>query len=248
MADAVRLSCPGDGIALVAMEEREGRNTFTEKLIVGLADVFGTIAADPAARVVVLHGYDSIFSAGGTREELLNIADRKQKFDEAGFYRMLLDLPLPVIAAMQGHALGGGLVFGLYADLVVLAEESLYATNFLKYGFTPGMGATAIVPERFGALLGGEMLYTAAGFHGGALRQRGVGCPVLPRAQVIDHAIKLARDLADKPGIALRELKAALTAPLRAALPAAVERETRMHEITFAQSDIRDRIRSRYGR
>ena len=246
MTQAVTLIWEAE-IAVVAMHDRIGRNTFTRALIEGLAAAFTQIEANPAAKVVVIHGYDSIFSAGGTLEELIGIADGHQTFDEAGFYRMLLDCKLPVIAAMQGHAIGGGLVLGLYADLVVLAHESLYGTNFMKYGFTPGMGATFIVPHRLGPALANEMLFSANGYHGDALRQRGVPYPVLRRPEVIPHAMKLARDLAEKPLIALQLLKEALTAPIKAALPEAVAREKSMHEITFAQPGIHNRIRSKFG-
>ncbi len=248
MAEAVTLTWQeGGAIAVVAMEERAGRNTFTVPLISGLARAFEEIAANEDAKVVVLHGYDGIFSAGGTLEELIGIADGRQRFDEAGFYRMLLDCELPVIAAMQGHALGGGLVFGLYADLCVLAQEALYATNFMKYGFTPGMGATLIVPHRFGNALAQEMLFTANGYHGGSLRTRGVGMPIVPRGEVVPAALRLARDLAAKPAVALRLLKAALAAPIRQALPEAVAREQAMHVVAFGQPGIRDRIRERFG-
>ena len=248
MADAVTLDWQeGGAIALVTMAEREGRNTFTIPLVTGLAEAFSAIAAAPEAKVVVLTGYDTIFSAGGTLEELIGIADGKQRFDEAGFFRMLLDCELPVIAAMQGHALGGGLVFGLYADLCVLAQEALYATNFMKYGFTPGMGATLIVPNRLGQALGQEMLFTAQGYHGGVLKQRGIGMPVVPRGEVLSVALRLARELAVKPAVALRLLKDALAAPIREALPAAVAREQAMHEVTFSQPGIHEAIRGRFG-
>jgi polyketide biosynthesis enoyl-CoA hydratase PksI len=249
VADAVTLAWQEDGaIAVVGMQERAGRNTFTVPLVSGLAEAFGAIAARPEAKVVVLHGADGVFSAGGTLEELIGIADGRQAFDEAGFYRMLLDCELPVIAAMNGHALGGGLVFGLYADLCVMATESLYAANFMKYGFTPGMGATLILPHRLGNALGQEMLFTANGYHGGALKERGIGLPVVPRAEVVPAALRLARDLAAKPAVSLRLLKDALAAPIREALPAAAAREKAMHEVTFRQPGIQDRIRARFGR
>jgi polyketide biosynthesis enoyl-CoA hydratase PksI len=249
VADAVTLDWQeGGAVAVVCMQERAGRNTFTVPLISGLAAAFAAIAARDDAKVVVLHGADGVFSAGGTLDELIGIADGKQTFDEAGFYRMLLDCELPVIAAMNGHALGGGLVFGLYADLCVLALESLYATNFMKYGFTPGMGATLIVPHRLGNALAQEMLFTANGYHGGVLKERGIGMPVVPRAEVVPTALRLARDLAAKPAVSLRLLKSALAAPIRAALPDATAHEQAMHDVTFHQPGIQDQIRARFGR
>jgi len=247
MADAVQLTRPLPGVACLCMEDRAGSNTFTQALVCGLVDTLREVGQDADTRVVVLHGYGSVFCAGGTLEELVDIADGRRSFDEGEFYRLLLDCPLPVISAMQGHAMGGGLVFGLYADLAVWSRESLYGANFMKYGFTPGMGATELLPRKLGTALAAELLFTARAYHGQALAERGLPFPVLPRAEVIPHALGLARDLADKPRTALVRLKEALAAPLKAALPAAVARERAMHAETFAEADIRQRIQQRYG-
>lgn len=248
MADAVHLSRPADGIAVVRIEDREARNTFSARVVQGLEAAFARFGKDESVRAVVVHGYDSVFCAGGTLEELLAIADGRLEFAAGPFYRLLLDCPVPVVSAMQGHALGGGFTFGLYADLVVLAEESLYSANFMKYGFTPGMGATAVLPAKLGTALAAEMMMTAAGFHGGVLRDRGVPFPVVPRAQVVERALRLARDLADKPRGALVLLKERLTAALRAELETAIPAETRMHERTFSEPGTRRRIEERFGK
>jgi polyketide biosynthesis enoyl-CoA hydratase PksI len=245
---AVTLRRHDAAIAVMEMADREGRNTFTHALVSGLGTALAEVAADPDIKVLVVHGYDAIFCAGGTLEELLTLARHEVTFDAHEFYRALLDCPVPVIAAMQGHALGGGLVFGLYADLVVLSQESIYAANFMKYGITPGMGATLLLPMKLGTLLAGEMLFSARSFHGGTLRERGIGIPVVPRADTLTTALKLAQDLADKPPTALRMLKQALTEPLRAGLPACIAREKAMHEASFADPAIATRIAERFGR
>ncbi len=248
MTEVVHLRRRGTSVAVIEMADREGRNTFTRALVGGLGDALGRVAADPTIKVAVIHGFDTIFCAGGTLEELLTLAEHKVTFDAHDFYRALLDCPVPVVAAMQGHALGGGLVFGMYADLVVLAQESLYAANFMKYGITPGMGATLLLPLKLGMPLAQEMLFSARGYHGGVLRDRGIGFPVVPRAEVINTALRLADDLADKADIALRLLKRAMNRDLLRGLPAVIEEEKLMHEASFAQPDVAERIAGRFGR
>ncbi|WGF87507.1 polyketide synthase [Marinivivus vitaminiproducens] len=248
MADVVRLSRHNTAVAVIEMADREGRNTFTHALVEGLGHALRRVADDASVKVVVIHGYESIFCAGGTQEELLTLAEHKVTFDAHDFYRCLLDCSVPVIAAMQGHALGGGLVFGLYADLVVLSQESLFAANFMKYGITPGMGATLLLPMKLGVPLAGEMLFSARGYHGGTLRDRGIGMPVVPRADTVATALKLADDLADKSGVALRLLKQAMNHRLLRDLPDVIAREKAMHETSFAQPDVIGRITERFGR
>src|SRR5690606_32652185 len=121
--------------------------TFTAGVIEGLERAFVAIAERKDLKVVVLHGYDNYFCCGGTKEELLGIHEGRIAFSDRPFYELPLRCELPVIAAMQGHALGGGLVLGCYADIMVLAEECMYGAVFMKYGFTPGMGGTFILPE-----------------------------------------------------------------------------------------------------
>jgi polyketide biosynthesis enoyl-CoA hydratase PksI len=244
----VRLQWLDAGIAVVSMADRESRNRFSEALVQGLCAAFERIEKASETRAVVVHGYDSYFCCGGTLEELLQLSSGQLQFTAFHYYDLLLRCSVPVIAAMQGHAIGGGLVFGAYADLIVLAEECIYCANFMDYGFTPGLGATAIIPRRFGELLGHEMLLTARSYHGGELRARGAPVRVTPRAHVIDEALMLARDLATKPPETLRQLKQAFVSAFRTEQETAVQRELRMHEVCFADPRVRERIVTHYQR
>jgi polyketide biosynthesis enoyl-CoA hydratase PksI len=246
--DTVNLSYPEESIALVAMQERAQRNTFSKALVEGLMTTFAQISENPAVKVVVLHGYDNYFCCGGTQEELIHFYEGKMKFSDLPIYRLLLDCAVPTISAMQGHALGGGLAFGCFADLIVMAEESMYSANFMKYGFTPGMGATYILPHKFGALLGGEMLFSANNYHGGALRERGISAKVVKKKEVIPTALTLARDLANKPLVSLKLLKAHLTQRIKSDLPSFIEQELAMHAVSFAQLEVKERIETLFGR
>ena len=145
---AVDVSEVEPGIVRVTMQDRAHKNMFTLDLIDGLIQAFEGIAANPHYKVVILIGYDNYFATGGTREGLLGLYEGKGQFTDANFYSLALDCPIPVIAAMQGHGIGGGFVLGLFADFVILSRESVYTTNFMKYGFTPGMGATYIIPKK----------------------------------------------------------------------------------------------------
>jgi len=247
MESVVKLTLHPDGVAHIEMQEKEGKNTFTKVLIEGIMNVFNKINQTPEAKVVVISGYENFFCMGGTQEELLGIFEGKLKFDDLNFFSALLDCPLPTISAMQGHARGGGLVFGLYADVIILAREALYATNFMNYGFTPGMGATLIVPEKMGPNIGNEMLFSGKNYHGGELQERGVSLEVRKKEEVVATAFALAKQMAEKPKLALMELKKKLTEPLRLRLQDTIQKELKMHEITFAQPEVKERIQALFG-
>lgn len=231
-----------DAIVKIVMHERKGKNTFTEQLLQELGEVFARIEANKNYKVVVLTGYDSYFASGGTKESLLEINRGEMKFTDVNTYRLALDCSIPVIAAMQGHGIGGGLITGLFCDLIVMSRESVYAANFMKYGFTPGFGATYILQKKLGHSLANEMLMTAANYRGQELAQRGACFTVLNREEVLPHAIRLAENLAEKPRRSLVALKKHLAEPIRKALPYVIEKELQMHQETFTGSEVGRRI------
>jgi polyketide biosynthesis enoyl-CoA hydratase PksI len=235
------------GIVRVTMQDRAHKNTFTLDLIYGLIRAFESIAANSDYKVVILTGYDNYFATGGTREGLLGLYEGKGQFTDANFYSLALDCPIPVIAAMQGHGIGGGFVLGLFADFVILSRESVYTTNFMKYGFTPGMGATYIIPKKLGISLGEELLLNAANYRGADLEKRGVPFPVYARSEIPGQALQLARQIAEKPRLSLITLKDHLVAPLRAELPGVIAKEVSMHEKTFHQPEVKERIMTLFG-
>ncbi|GAF07306.1 polyketide synthase [Paenibacillus pini] len=234
-------------IVQVKMQDRTHRNAFSKELIHGLNQSFELIRAHPRYKTVILTGYDSYFSTGGTQEGLLGIQQGSIKFTDDNLYSLALDCPIPVIAAMQGHGIGGGFVMGLFADFVILSRESLYTTNFMKYGFTPGMGATYIVPQKLGFALAQELLMNAGNYRGAELEKRGIPYPVVPRNQVLPHALELARQLTEKPRHSLMTLKEHLVAPLREQLSKTIQQELEMHEKTFHHEDVKKRISELYG-
>ncbi|RQH19835.1 polyketide synthase, partial [Okeania hirsuta] len=152
---------------------------------------------------------------------------------------LALNCPIPVIAAIEGHALGGGFAIGLYADLIVLSQESFYASNFLKYGFIPGAGAIFILLKKLGLELGQEMVYTARNYRGEELEKRGVPFPVLPRKEVLKFAKKIANEIAEKPRLSLVTLKKYLISEIRKKLHEVLPKEIEMQEITFHQPEVK---------
>ncbi len=236
-----------EGLAVVQLMDRGSRNTFSRALIQGLMETFQAINTCEEVKVVVIHGYDNYFCCGGTKEELLNLQSGTITFADLAFYRLLLDCPMPTIAAMQGHAIGGGLAFGCYADLMVLGEECIYSTNFMKYGFTPGMGATYMLPKKFGETIGHELLYSAETYSGGVLKTKGVPIPIVRKKDVLSLAIQTAKQLADKPRHSLKLLKAHLTQEIQRKLPEIIEQELAMHRETFTHPDVKSRIEALFG-
>ncbi len=248
MGDIIEIEEITRDIVKITMIDKKARNTFSKELVEGLKEAFFRIKQNKSYKVVILTGYDNYFSCGGTQNELEQIYNKELKFTELDFFAEPLECEIPVIAAMQGHAIGGGLVFGCYADFQILGKENIYTANFMKYGFTPGMGATYMVPLRFGTSLGNEMLFTAENYRGGELLERQLNLPIVSRKDVLGEAVLMAKKLAEKPRLSLVTLKRHLTSKIKRELNTVFEEELLMHDITFQQQEVLQNIKGLFGR
>lgn len=237
-----------DGVVLLTMMEREGRNMFTPALMDGLEEAFTKVAELAEAKVVVLTGHGSYFACGGTADGLADLQNGDSHFTDRRIYSLPLACDLPVVAAMQGHGIGAGWSLGMYCDQAIFAAEGVYHSNYLWYGFTPGAGATLIFPYGFGDDLGREILFTARQYRGRELGQRSRNLAVCPTRDVLQVALATAHERAIHPRAHLVAQKKDRVARLRRCLDAVLEKELAMHEKTFiGNADVRARIVEKFG-
>ncbi|NDV85374.1 SDR family NAD(P)-dependent oxidoreductase [Aurantimonas aggregata] len=244
----VELTLFDDGVVLLRMTERAGRNMFTPALMDGLEKAFATIPRLPEAKMVVLTGHETYFACGGTAEGLRDLQSGDSHFTDRQIYALPLACDLPVIGAMQGHGIGAGWALGMYCDTAFLATEAIYHSNYLWYGFTPGAGVTLVLPHRLGDDLGREVLFTAREYRGREIGARTRGVAVLPASEVLTAALDRAHAWARLPRDELLAKKARAARPLRAALGRALEQELAMHAETFIGNEsVRARIAEKFG-
>ncbi|MBQ4839762.1 polyketide synthase [Pseudoalteromonas luteoviolacea] len=236
-----------NGVVQITMEDRDNKNMFSRDILSGLMQAYKKIEENRTCKAVIITGFDSYFCSGGTQDSLLSLNDTQGNFSDVNIYSLPLECRVPVISAIQGHAIGGGFVMGLFSDIVLLSKESYYTLNFMKYGFTPGMGSTLIVPTKLGVDLGSEMLLSANQYRGDELQQRGVGLQVLPRKSVLSRAYELADLIAQKPLRSVSLLKKHLCQQVRDKLPTFIEQELAMHAQTMHQPEVTDNIKRLFG-
>lgn len=227
-----------DGIVEIAMRDAAGANAMSPAWVRAFVDAIAAAAAHPSARVVLLSGTPDHFCIGATRETLADLVAGRLATGELTLARDLLALPLPVVAAAEGHAIGGGLALLAACDLAVIARESRYGATFMNLGITPGMGMTVLLETVLGRPLAHELLFTGDVRRGSGFQSGIHFNAVLPRPEVRAHAMLLARALAEKPRESLRQLKGALAAPRLSAVEAALAREARMHAATLPHLDV----------
>lgn len=243
MTSAVSLHYISDSIAILKIEDLAHQNEFTPELGGRLRDVFKTIEDNSSLKVLILAGYDKFFLNGAHKETVLGVIEGRLIPNNEEIFALPLQCQIPTIAAMEGNALAGGLCFGLFADIIIMAEESRYCAPFMQYGFTPGNGSTYILPKKLGNVLGTEMLLTADFYKGKEIQSRGAGVMVLKKEEVLKKAIKIAKGLSICPRPSLLLLKEQMTEDARTALPKFFEQETKMQETTFRLPEVQEMIK-----
>jgi polyketide biosynthesis enoyl-CoA hydratase PksI len=226
-----------DGVAIVTMVDEAGKNALSHAMIEALGEAFAAIAHDVTISAVVLAGLPSYFSSGASPEVLVELVTSQRDPSEVLLPRLLLECPVPCIAAMAGHAIGGGLALGVAADIVLVGRESRYCLNFLDLGFTPGMGTTRLLEHVLSPAVAHELLFSGEARRGRDFDPRSGINHVLPRSEVLPRAIDLAARIAHKPRAAISLLKRTLSLPRRQAFEAARTEESFMHTISFAQPE-----------
>ncbi|MGA6161808.1 enoyl-CoA hydratase-related protein [Amycolatopsis magusensis] len=230
-------------IAVVRLDDEQGRNLLAEPVRTALVAALESAGAERGVHALVLCGRDDVFCAGAPARRML--AGPRERGDEMWeLVRAVLDCPVPVVAAAQGHALGGGLLLALYADITVFSERSRYSAAFTRFGCTPTLGASYLLPAKLGQALGTEMLYTGRAYAGRELAARGAGTRVTSHDRVEDAARRAARLLAGAPRQTVELLKARLAEPVRLAAREAFAQELPGHELTIGTPEVRARIRA----
>jgi polyketide biosynthesis enoyl-CoA hydratase PksI len=200
-------------VARIRMTDRANRNRMSPGLRDGLAQAIEELASISDTRAILLEGLPEVFSAGATEQALLS--DRHAGLAPCReMMRAIACCPVPVIAAAQGHAIGGGLLLALIADFAIFSMRSRYGLNFVRYGFTPVLGSRVLLSARLGPVLAAEMLYTGAAYAGRDLARRAPSMLVAEHDSIPREAQHLARQVARAPRRTVELLKRQHAVPL----------------------------------
>jgi polyketide biosynthesis enoyl-CoA hydratase PksI len=242
----VSLLYPEPFIGVLYMHDEGGKNTLSPLFVSDLERAIGAIKQHADTKVIILKGTPTIFCAGADRSTLANLVTGQLKPTEITLPRVLLEISVPVIAAMEGHAVGGGFALGLCADLIVISESSRYGCNFMNMGFTPGMGTTKLLENVLSPIVAHELLYTGELRKGRDFRKHAAFNAILPKEEVFAKAMEMATRIAEKPKLSLELLKSALSLPKRKCFEETLTLETMMHQVSFADTSVQQKIAEAY--
>ena len=235
-------------VRIVTLSRPDQLNATNEALHRGLSLVWRRLAEDADARAVILTGAGKAFSAGGDFHFMTQLqadeAFRLKTMEEAR--TILLDMirfPLPVIAAVNGPAVGLGCSLALSCDLVLLSDQAHLADPHLAIGLVPGDGGAALWPLFTSMLRVKEFLFTGDRIGPEQAVALGLANRVVPDAELPAEALKLAQRLARLPARALRDTKRALNAHIEKAVAGPLEIAIQAELASMASPEHAERVR-----
>jgi enoyl-CoA hydratase len=204
-----------DGVLVIVINRPETLNATDEVLHRQLADVWREVSRDPAVRVAVITGAGSAFSAGGDLDMIKasagNFAGASMLMREArDLVQALIDCEKPVISAINGVAVGAGLVTALMADISIIAEDARFTDGHLRLGVAAGDHAAMVWPLLCGMAKAKYYLLTSEFIDGREAERIGLVSKCVPAEDLMDEALAVAVKLANGPQMALRWTKRAL--------------------------------------
>jgi enoyl-CoA hydratase/carnithine racemase len=213
MTDSVLLRELFGPVARLTLNRPKAMNSLNLALLAELDGRLAELAANDEVRVLVLTGAGAAFCAGADLKEVL--ASREAAPGEPDFldranvvYGRLRNFPKPVVAALNGVAMAGGLELAMCADLVVAAESASIADAHANFGVYPGAGGAAILPRLIPLNMAMYLLLTGQSLGAAEMKACGLVCEVHPDAALAEAALALAGRIAQKSPGALRRMKA----------------------------------------
>ena len=251
MSDAVRFEAQGD-VGVLTLARPDNRNSMTPELLDAFAAASAAAAAATASptapvRCVVVTGTGACFSSGADFKSVIqregdDRAPHERSYAMYAPFLSLLDLPVPVIGALNGHTVGGGFGLALVCDVRIGAREAKYGANFVKLGLAPGMAISYLLPRLIGVARASELLYTGQLVDGTEAERLGILSRAVASAEVLPAAIALARTIAANAPVAVRATKAAIRRGLALEIQEAARAEAHAQAASIATEDAREGI------
>jgi enoyl-CoA hydratase len=245
MSDVVLLSRPAEGVALLRINRPEARNALNAAVRTALSDHLRGFADHDEVRAVVLTGDRKAFAAGADLRDMA----------EAGAVEMMLrnthrlweaiaSFPKPLIAAVNGFALGGGCELAMHADIIIAGEGARFGQPEVRVGIMPGAGGTQRLFRAVGKFKAMKMVLSGDPVSAAEADSMGLVSGVVPDDAVLDRAIALASQIAALPPLAVRQIKEVALAGADAPLSTALALERQAFQLLFASEDQKEGMRA----
>ncbi len=242
-AEVVIASRPLDGVGLVEIDRPEARNAINLEVREKLAAAVSGFSEDPGVRAIVISGRGGNFAAGADVKafEKLGAADMLAQQTHR-YWEVIARCPKPVIAAVEGYALGGGCELAMHADIIVAARTAKFGQPEVKLGLMPGAGGTQRLLRAIGKYKTLMLVLTGDLFPAEEAERAGLVSLLTAEGEALPHALKMAERIARLAPLAVRQIKEAVLHGEDAPLETALRLERKAFQLLFDTADKREGI------
>jgi enoyl-CoA hydratase/carnithine racemase len=229
---------PMPQVAVVRLNRPQARNALSQSLRKQLAEHFLALGQDESIRCIVLTGGERVFAAGADIRAMVDATPIDiLLLNNQRMWQVIAACPKPVIAAVNGYALGGGCELAMHADIIVAGEGALFGQPEIKVGIIPGAGGTQRLARAIGKFKAFRLLLTGEPIGAREASEMGLVSEVVADDRVQARALELAAQIAAMPPLAAMQIKEVLLAGQDAPLDAALMLERKAFQLLFASQD-----------
>src|SRR6266851_1844382 len=232
-------------IATITLNRPKVLNALSPALVGELTGSLSDLDADDSVRAVVLTGGPKVFAAGADIGDMANQGPVDQLLrDQTGRWAPLAGFKKPLIAAVNGYALGGGCEVVLMCDLVIAGDSARFGQPEINLGIIPGAGGTQRWPRTAGKYAAMEVMLTGAMVSARRAYELGLVNKVVPAEMSVEVAQRMARQLAEKPPVAVRLAKESVQKAFETSLAEGLAAERRSFYFLFSTDDQKEGMRA----
>lgn len=245
-------------VATLTLNQPDKLNPMSPELIEDLPGVVAAIRANESVRAVVITGAGRAFSAGADFRTLSGLIEESGLEGIAGVHAgisqlyaaflPIAEIEVPVIAAINGHAVGGGLGIALLADIRIAADEAKIGANFSRLGIHPGLGISHRLTRAVGHQVASELLFTGRLIRGPEAAEIGLCRRSLPAEEVLPAALALAQEIAQAAPLAVRAIKKTLRTAGEEDVASVLQKEAMAQAILSQTADAAEGIQAQMAR
>jgi len=241
----VLLERPDARVAVIRLNRPEARNALNMATRQALAERFAELGEDEVTRRIILTGGDKIFAAGADLRDMVERTPVEMFVRRSErLWKPIADCPKPVIAAVNGYALGGGCELAMHCDIIVAGEGASFGQPEVRVGIMPGAGGTQRLVRAIGKFRAMKILMTGEPVSARDALAMGLVSEVVADAEVFERALVIAQTIAKMPPLAVMQIKEAVLAGEDSSLEAGLMLERKAFQLLFATADQKEGMRA----
>ncbi len=243
--DYILLDDVADGVACITLNRPDSRNALSNALLQEIAEALAVLRDDTRCRCVVISGGPRVFAAGADLAEMSGKTMTDMLDDiRPQYWSTIASFPKPIIAAVNGYALGGGCELAMHADIIIAGSNAQFGQPEINLGIIPGAGGTQRLIRSVGKALASKMVLSGEFIDASTALSAGLVAEITQPELTLERATALAKTIAARPPIAVQQAKAALLKSFDTTLSAGLDFERKTFVMLAGTEDRNEGIKA----